>query len=168
MFFMAAPWTEYEVIVVQTINLEENRNKIIAAYEASSFTKCVRPESEEALNRFEARYAPIPAEYRWLLLNFGGCYLAAPWIFTLKELEETYPIFQESYEEYMSECDHGHAFPIVGLGDGSIVFINSENGRVQGYNCDYADLEEIAEDFSSLILSLVEQALGLEELCRKS
>ena len=49
---------------------------------------------------------PIPAEYRWLLLNFGGCYLAEPWIFTLKELEEAYPIFQEAYEDYMSEYDH--------------------------------------------------------------
>lgn len=47
----------------------------------------------------------------------------------------------------MSEYDHGSAFPIGGLGDGSIVFIDLESGRVRGYNCDYADLEEIAENF---------------------
>ena len=88
-----------------------------------------------------------PAEYRWLLLNFGGCYLAEPWIFTLKELEEAYPIFQEAYEDYMSEYDHGPTFPIGGLGDGSIVFLDLESGRVRGYNCDYTDLEEMLRIF---------------------
>ena len=29
--------------------------------------------------------------------------------------------------------------------------IDLESGRVRGYNCDYADLEEIAENFSSLL-----------------
>ena len=101
-------------------------------------------------------------------MNFGGCYLAEPWIFTLKELEEAYPIFQEAYEDYMSEYDHGPAFPIGGLGDGSIVFLDLESGRVRGYNCDYADLEKIADSFSSLLLSLVEQALELGKLCRES
>lgn len=147
------------------MNLEESRDKIRAAYEASPLTKGVRPEPEDAVKRFESRYAPIPAEYRWLLLNFGGCCLAEPWIFTLKELEETYPDFQASYAEYMGECEHGPAFPIGGLGDGSIVFLDLESGRVQGYNCDYSDLEEIANSFSSLLLSLVEQALELEKLC---
>lgn len=129
------------------MNLEKNRSKIQTAYKVSPFTKGTCPEPEDAVKRFESRYTPIPAEYRWLLLNFGGCYLAEPWIFTLKELEEAYPIFQEAYEDYMSEYDHGPTFPIGGLGDGSIVFIDLESGRVRGYNCDYADLEEIAENF---------------------
>ena len=63
--------------------------------------------------------------------------------------------------------DHGPTFPIGGLGDGSIVFIDLESGRVRGYNCDYADLEEIAENFSSLLLGLVEQALELGNLCKE-
>ena len=104
------------------MNLEKNRSKIQTAYKVSPFTKGTCPEPEDAVKRFESRYTPIPAEYRWLLLNFGGCYLAEPWIFTLKELEEAYPIFQEAYEDYMSEYDHGPTFPIGGLGDGSIVF----------------------------------------------
>ena len=147
--------------------LEKNRSKIQTAYKVSPFTKGTCPEPEDAVKRFESRYTPIPAEYRWLLLNFGGCYLAEPWIFTLKELEEAYPIFQEAYEDYMSEYDHGPTFPIGGLGDGSIVFIDLESGRVRGYNCDYADLEEIAENFSSLLLGLVEQALELGNLCKE-
>ena len=147
------------------IDLEKSRDRIKAAYEASAFTEGVCPEPENALKQFEARYAPIPAEYRWLLLNFGGCYLVEPWIFTLKELEEAYPSFQEAYGEYMSECDHGSAFPIGGLGDGSIVFLDLESGKVLGYNCDYADLEEIAGSFSELLLDLVEQALELAKLC---
>ena len=57
----------------------------------------------------------------------------------------------------MSECKHGKAFPIGGLGDGSIVFIDLESGKVRGYNNDYTDIEEIAESFSKLILDLVEQ-----------
>lgn len=121
-----------------------------------------------AVKRFESRYAPIPAEYRWLLLNFGGCYLAEPWIFTLKELEEAYPTFQDAFVDYMSECEHGPVFPIGGLGDGSIVFLDLESGRVQGYNCDYSNLEEIANSFSSLLLSLVEQALEIGKLCGES
>ena len=156
-----------EVNMMQVRKLEGYRDKIKAAYEASAFTKGTRPEPEDAVKRFESRYTPIPAEYRWLLLNFGGCYLAEPWIFTLKELEEAYPIFQEAYEDYMSEYDHDPAFPIGGLGDGSIVFIDLESGRVRGYNCDYADLEEIAENFSSLLLGLVEQALELGNLCKE-
>ena len=57
----------------------------------------------------------------------------------------------------MSECEHSKAFPIGGLGDGSIIFIDLESGKVRGYNNDYADLEEIAEIFPELILDLVEQ-----------
>ena len=123
-------------------------DRIKAAYEVSAFTEEICPE---------AKYEPIPTEYRWLLLNLGGCYLAEPWIFGLKELEENYAFFIEAYEEYMSECEHGPAFPFGGLGDGSIVFIDLESGKVRGYNNDYADLEEIAESFSELILDLVEQ-----------
>lgn len=96
--------------MMQLSKLEEYRDKIKAAYEASSFMEGIRPEPEDTLKEFEARYAPIPAEYRWLLANFGGCYLAELWIFTLKELEESYSAFQDAYEEYMSECDHGPAF----------------------------------------------------------
>ena len=136
------------------MNLEKYRSKIQTAYKASPFTKGIFPEPEDAVKRFESRYAPIPAEYRWLLLNFGGCYLAEPWIFTLKD--------------YMSECEHGPVFPIGGLGDGSIVFLDLESGRVQGYNCDYSNLEEIANSFSSLLLSLVEQALEIGKLCGES
>ena len=57
----------------------------------------------------------------------------------------------------MSGCEHWKAFPVGGLGDGSIVFIDLESGKVRGYNNDYTDLEEIAESFSKLILDLVEQ-----------
>ena len=67
----------------------------------------------------------------------------------------------------MQKRNHGPAFPVGGLGDGSIVFIDLESGRVRGYNCDYADLEEIAENFSSLLLDLVEQALELGNLCKE-
>ena len=150
------------------MNLEKYRSKIQTAYKASPFTKGIFPEPEDAVKRFESRYAPIPAEYRWLLLNFGGCYLAEPWIFTLKELEEAYPTFQDAFVDYMSECEHGPVFPIGGLGDGSIVFLDLESGRVQGYNCDYSNLEEIANSFSSLLLSLVEQALEIGKLCGES
>ena len=132
-------------------------DRIKAAYEASAFTEGTSPETEDRIKQFEAKYEPIPAEYRWLLLNLGGCYLAEPWIYGLKELEENYAIFIEAYEEYMSECEHGPAFPFGGLGDGSIVFIDLESGKVRGYNNDYADLEEVAESFPELILDLVEQ-----------
>lgn len=67
----------------------------------------------------------------------------------------------------MQKRNHGPAFPVGGLGDGSIVFIDLKSGRVRGYNCDYADLEEIAENFSSLLLGLVEQALELGNLCKE-
>ncbi len=137
--------------------LDKYHDRIRAAYEASAFTEGIRPETEDDIKKFEANYASIPSDYRWLLLNLGGCYLAEPWIFDLKELEENYTIFVEAYEEYMSECEHGPAFPIGGLGDGSIVFIDVESGKVRGYNNDYADLEKIAESFSELILDLVEQ-----------
>lgn len=139
------------------IELEKYQGRIKAAYEASAFTEGVRPESEEDVKKFESNYTSIPSEYRWLLLNLGGCYLVEPWIFGLKELTENYTIFEEVYEEYMCECEHGPAFPIGGLGDGSIVFIDLECGKVRGYNNDYADLEEISESFSELILDLVEQ-----------
>ena len=147
----------YEVSNMKNIDLEKYNDRIRAAYEASAFTEGIRPETEDDIKKFEANYASIPSDYRWLLLNLGGCYLAEPWIFDLKELEENYTIFVEAYEEYMSECEHGPAFPIGGLGDGSIVFIDVESGKVRGYNNDYADLEEITESFSELILDLVEQ-----------
>lgn len=95
------------------MNLEKYRSKIQTAYKASPFTKGIFPEPEDAVKRFESRYAPIPAEYRWLLLNFGGCYLAEPWIFTLKELEEAYPTFQDAFVDYMSECEHRESTAII-------------------------------------------------------
>ena len=73
------------------------QGRIKAAYEASAFTEGVRPESEEDVKKFEANYTSIPSEYRWLLLNLGGCYMAEPWIFGLKELTETIP----SLKRYM-------------------------------------------------------------------
>ena len=139
------------------VDLEKHLDRIGIAYETSAFTDGIRPESEEDIKKFETNYASIPAEYRWLLLNLGGCYLVEPWIFDLKELEENYTYFEEAYEEYMSECEHGPVFPIGGLGDGSVVFIDLKSGKVRGYNNDYADLEEIAENFSELVLDLVEQ-----------
>lgn len=139
------------------IVLEKHFDRIKAAYEASVFTKGIRQESEDNIKKFESNYDSIPSEYRWLLLNLGGCYLAEPWIFDLKELEENYTFFKDAYEEYMSGCERGTAFPIGGLGDGSIVFIDLESGKVRGYNNDYTDLEEIAESFSELVLDLVEQ-----------
>ena len=139
------------------VDLEKHLDRIGIAYETSAFTDGIRPESEEDIKKFETNYASIPAEYRWLLLNLGGCYLVEPWIFNLKELEENYTYFEKAYEEYMSECEHGPVFPIGGLGDGSIVFIDLKSGKVRGYNNDYADLEEIAENFSELVLDLVEQ-----------
>ena len=139
------------------VDLEKHLDRIGIAYETSAFTDGIRLESEEDIKKFEANYASIPSDYRWLLLNLGGCYLVEPWIFDLKELEENYTIFVDAYEEYMSECEHGPAFPIGGLGDGSIVFIDVESGKVRGYNNDYADLEEISDGFSELILDLVEQ-----------
>ena len=87
--------------------LEKYYDRIKAAYEASAFTEGIRPETEDDIKKFEANYASIPSDYRWLLLNLGGCYLVEPWIFDLKELEENYAIFVEVYEEYMSECEHG-------------------------------------------------------------
>ncbi len=139
------------------IVLEKYFDRIKSAYESSAFTKGIRPESEDNIKKFESNYVTIPSEYRWLLLNLGGCDLADPWIFDLKELEENYTFFEEAYEEYMSEYEHGKAFPIGGLGDGSIVFIDLESGKVRGYNNDYTNIEEIAESFSKLILDLVEQ-----------
>ena len=147
----------YEGEHMSNVILAKYFDRIKAAYEVSAFTEGICPEREDRIIQFEAKYASIPTEYRWLLLNLGGCYLVEPWIFGLKELEENYTIFIGVYEEYMSECEHGPAFPIGGLGDGSIVFIDLESGKVRGYNNDYADLEEIAERFSSLILELVEQ-----------
>ena len=101
-------------------------------------------------------------------MNFGGCYLTEPRIFTLSELEEAYPVFQDAYEEYMSRNGHGPAFPIGGLGDGSIVFLDLDSRTVQGYNWDYAGLEEVAESFAELLLGLVEQVLEIEKLCGES
>ena len=140
-----------------SIVLEKYFDRIKAAYESSVFTKGIRQESEDNIKKFESNYDSIPSEYRWLLLNMGGCYLAEPWIFDLKELEENYTFFEDAYEEYMGECEHDKAFPIGGLGDGSIVFIDLESGKVRGYNNDYTDLEEIANSFFELILDLVEQ-----------
>ena len=84
------------------VDLEKHLDRIGIAYETSAFTDGIRPESEEDIKKFEANYASIPAEYRWLLLDL-------------------------------------------------------KSGKVRGYNNDYADLEEIAENFSELVLDLVEQ-----------
>ena len=87
------------------IDLEKHLYRIGIAYEASTFTDGIRPQHEEYIKKFEANYASIAAEYRWLLFNLGGCYLIELWIFDLKELEVNYTYFYEAYEEYMRECE---------------------------------------------------------------
>lgn len=144
------------------MQLQQYEKRLEKIYALDVFTSDEhKPVTEDALSDFEERHAPIPAEYRWLLRRFGGCYLVEPWINTLEELEECYDDFQESYTEYMSGCDHGSAFPIGGLGDGSIVFIDLKSGRVQGYNSDYDNLEEIADSFPALMLDIAQQALEI-------
>ena len=46
------------------IDLEKYHDRIKAAYEASVFTEGIRPETEDDIKKFEAKYAHIPAEYR--------------------------------------------------------------------------------------------------------
>jgi len=60
------------------IELEKYQGRIKAAYESNAFTKGIRPEQEDNIKKFESNYVSIPSEYRWLLLNLGGCYLAEP------------------------------------------------------------------------------------------
>lgn len=67
----------------------------------------------------------------------------------------------------MSRYDRGPTFSVGDLGDGSIVSIDLKSGRAWGYNRDYADLEEIAENFPGLFLGLMEQALKLRNLCKE-
>ncbi len=50
------------------IILEKYFDRIKAAYEASVFTKGIRPESEDNIKKFESNYVAIPSEYCWLLL----------------------------------------------------------------------------------------------------
>ena len=66
----------------------------------------------------------------------------------------------------MSEYDHGPTFPIGGLGDGSIVFIDLESGRSGAITVTMRSGGD-AENFSSLLLDLVEQALELGNLCKE-
>lgn len=140
------------------MNLEKYRSKIQTAYKASPFTKGIFPEPEDAVKRFESRYAPIPAEYRWLLLNFGGCYLAEPWIFTLKELEEAYPTFQDAFGDYMSECEHGPVFPIGGLGDGSTLH---QSARIERTEDGFQTWIYNRTDYNALLAGLEKQGLSL-------
>ena len=48
-------WRNHEVNIMQVSELEEYRDKIKAAYEASAFTEGIYPEPEDTLKQFETR-----------------------------------------------------------------------------------------------------------------
>jgi hypothetical protein len=123
------------------------------------------PESEASILAFEAKFEPIPADYRYLLKEFGGCHFIDPWVFTLEELTREYPAFIANYANE-SEINISNVFPIGGLGDGSIVCIIKDTGEIailphDSYVETTEDLEIIADNFKDFIIDLAEQGIEL-------
>jgi hypothetical protein len=147
------------------MNLSKNEAELLEnAYKTmpNNHTK-YHPETEAAIVSFENKHGAIPSEYRYLLMNYGACHFADPWICTLKELTV----------EVMRPFEHGNiasinnTFPIGGLGDGSIVCILKKTGQVailphDVYVETIEDLEVIANSFKDLILTLANEWLELE------
>ena len=125
------------------------------------------PESETAISNFENKYCSIPSDYRYILKEFGGCHFCDPWIFTLDELTH---VIISSYE-HTNIVSSDNAFPVGGLGDGSIIFIMRKTGAIailphDVYIKAIDDLEIIAGSFKDLILDLATQFIKLEEQVR--
>ena len=129
------------------------------------------PESETTLSDFENHFISIPADYRYLLKKFGGCYFVEPWVFTLKQLLVEYPAFVENYsKEKTIDISENNVFPIGGLGDGSLICIIKGTGKIailphDVYVENTNDLEIIADDFKSFVLDLAQQGIELKEIC---
>jgi len=123
-----------------------------------------RPETEAAIFDFESKYGSIPPEYRYLLKEFGGCHFCDPWIFTLEELTRAVV----SGYEWTNIVSINNAFPVGGLGDGSIVCIMNDTGEIailphDVYVESIDELEIIADSFKGLILDLANQFTELDE-----
>jgi len=126
------------------------------------------PESETAISDFENKYGSIPPDYRYILKEFGGCHFCDPWIFTLKEL--THAVI--SGYEHTNIVSSDNAFPVGGLGDGSIVCIMKETGAIailphDVYIETLEDLEIIADSFKDLILDLATQFIELGDIMQR-
>jgi len=139
------------------MELSENEAKLIEKAYKTMFNdhNKYHPEMDATISDFENEHGTIPSEYRCLLKKYGGCHFADPWIFTLKELsgEITRPY------EHDNIVSSDNVFPVGGLGDGSVVCIMKETGKIAVLPHDVYvetidDLEIIANSFKDLILDL--------------
>ncbi|MFB6366439.1 SMI1/KNR4 family protein [Paenibacillus elgii] len=127
------------------------------------------PEPEKELTDFENKFNVIPADYRYLLKEFGGCHFVDPWVYTLEELTWAYPGFIAEYsDEEETNISEDNVFPIGGLGDGSTVCIIKKTGKIailphDSYVETIDDLEIIASNFKEFIFDLAEQGIACDE-----
>jgi hypothetical protein len=130
------------------------------------------PETETDIADFEKKYdVKLPADYRWLLMNFGAFQFGEdPFIYTLEDLETQYPAFVEDYKEYQEgypdlpkDID---PFPVGGFGEGSIAILDRSTEKILMLIHDCADdipLEDVAISFKELIKQRAENILSWYE-----
>ena len=146
---------------------EKEMSLLKEAYRTMSDTwEQYHPEAEADLYDFERLFESIPIDYRYLLKEFGGCHFVDPWIFAINELKNKYPDFIAGYSENGGGISAENVFPVGGLGDGSIVCIIKETGKIAILPHDVFvetidDLEIIANSFKELILDLAEQGIEI-------
>ncbi len=149
----------------------KNIDDLLKKAYATNMAEDCKTESEQDILDFEDTYKiNIPDDFRYLLKKFGSCNFGDPFLFSLKELRESYQSFLRIYEEYQvggyDMPEDLEPFPIGGFGEGSLAIIDNKTHKIFMliHDC-YEDnpLEEIATNFTELMKMLANSALWIQE-----
>ena len=153
------------------MDLSKNEAKLLKeAYRLIADYDKYFPETETAISDFENKYGVIPSDYRYLLQEYGGCHFLDPWIFTIKELSESFADLANGYE-HDNIVSNDNVFPVGSLGCGSYVCVIKETGKIailphDEYVEAIDDLEIIANSFKELVMNLATMRVELERQIR--
>ena len=152
-------------------HMQEIHGLLKKAYATELAADCC-PEKETDICGFEERHqVKLPADYRWLLLNFGAFQFGEePFLYALSDLGYEYPMFLETYSDYQENYpdlpSDLEPFPIGVFGEGSIAFLNRKDGKVFMliHDCnDDVPLQEIAPSFFELVKTRAEGIVSWSE-----
>lgn len=105
------------------------------------------PATEDQIRDFEAKFGPIPDDYRWYLIACGGGVIGSEWVDGIDALPVTYRNVQ------VGGYTIPNFFPIGWDGGGNPFGYDTSTGLILSEDHDFGGIHEEAKDFYGLLLA---------------
>ena len=128
----------------------ELKAQLIAAHKALPPDLRHRPVSETALKRFEARFGPIPADFRWYLSECGGGIVGSERVSGITDLRESHVKFRAESGD-SSGWTMKNVFIIGWDGSGNPFGIDLDSGSILVEDHDFGGIHEMAPSFEAFL-----------------